>query len=136
MDIPGIDIYVRFCETDAAGHVNNISYFIYIEEARTKFIQAIGFGREERENLDFIIATAQCDFVSQAYAHQTLKVATNVSRIGEKSFTLQHTIKAADTGAMVATGSAVIVCFNFQNQQSVTIPLQLRSALEQHLVPV
>jgi acyl-CoA thioester hydrolase len=136
MDIPEIDIYVRFCETDAAGHVNNISYFIYIEEARTKFIQAIGFGREERENLDFIIATAQCDFVAQAYAYQTLKVATNVSRMGEKSFTLQHTIKAADTGVIVATGSAVIVCYNFQNQQSVTIPLQLRSALEQYLVPV
>lgn len=136
MDIPEIDIYVRFCETDAAGHVNNISYFIYIEEARTKFIQAIGFGREERENLGFIIASAKCDFAAQAYAYQTLKVATHVSRIGEKSFTLQHTIKAADTGAVVATGSAVIVCFNFQNQQSVTIPLQLRSALEQYLVPV
>jgi acyl-CoA thioester hydrolase len=136
MDIPEIDIYVRFCETDAAGHVNNISYFIYIEEARTKFIQAIGFGREERENLGFIIASAKCDFIAQAYAYQTLKVATHVSRIGEKSFTLRHTIKAADTGAMVATGSAVIACFNFQNQRSVTIPLQLRSALEQYLVPV
>ena len=28
------EIMVRFGETDAAGHVNNASYFIYFEEAK------------------------------------------------------------------------------------------------------
>lgn len=31
-------VKVRFCETDALGHISNISYFIYLEEARTDFL--------------------------------------------------------------------------------------------------
>ncbi|WLR49166.1 acyl-CoA thioesterase [Halobacillus litoralis] len=54
---------VRFCETDMAGHINNTSYFIYLEEARGKFFQEVlpahvnSVGR-------FIIASTTCDFVS------------------------------------------------------------------------
>ncbi|MEW9668031.1 acyl-CoA thioesterase [Ammoniphilus sp. 3BR4] len=135
--IPEIDVYVRFCETDAAGHVSNTSYFLYLEEARTKFFEAIGFGRDNRKrlNLNFIIASTQCNFLAQAYAYQTLTLTTTVSRIGTKSFTMEHIIKTADSNLIVATGSAVVVCFNFHKQQSELIPSELRSVLEQCLMP-
>ncbi|MEH6947630.1 thioesterase family protein [Bacillus sp. JJ634] len=135
-NIPEIDVYVRFCETDAAGHVNNTSYFIYMEEARTKFFKAIGYDRDNRGEMNFIVASAQCDYLAQAYANQTLTLSTRVSKIGTKSYTLAHEIKSADTGAMIAAGSAVIVCFNFQTQQSEVIPPELRSILEQCFVTV
>lgn len=32
-------VKVRFCETDALGHINNTSYFIYLEEARIAFFE-------------------------------------------------------------------------------------------------
>lgn len=32
-------VKVRFCETDALGHINNTSYFIYLEEARIAFLK-------------------------------------------------------------------------------------------------
>ncbi|MFJ8260248.1 acyl-CoA thioesterase [Peribacillus asahii] len=135
-NIPEIDVYVRFCETDAAGHVNNTSYFIYMEEARTKFFKAVGYDKDNRGEMNFVVASAQCDYLAQAYANQTLTLSTRVSKIGTKSYTLAHEIKSADTGAMVAAGSAVIVCFNFQTQQSEVIPPELRSILEQCLVTV
>ncbi|USK61784.1 acyl-CoA thioesterase [Peribacillus asahii] len=135
-NIPEIDVYVRFCETDAAGHVNNTSYFIYMEEARTKFFKAVGYDKDNRGEMNFVVASAQCDYLAQAYANQTLTLSTRVSRIGTKSYTLAHEIKSADTGAMIAAGSAVIVCFNFQTQQSEIIPPELRSILEQCLVTV
>ncbi|RID82424.1 acyl-CoA thioesterase [Peribacillus asahii] len=135
-NIPEIDVYVRFCETDAAGHVNNISYFIYMEEARTKFFKAVGYDKDNRGEMDFVVASAQCDYLAQAYANQTLTLSTRVSKIGTKSYTLAHEIKSADTGAMIAVGSAVVVCFNFQTQQSEVIPPELRSTLEQYLVTV
>ena len=132
-----IDVYVRFCETDAAGHVNNTSYFIYLEEARTKFFEAIGFGKNNRRlYLDFIIASTQCDFLAQSYAGQTLTVSTMVSKAGTKSFTINHEIKSAETGVVVAVGSAVIVCFNFQTQETMSIPDELRSVLEKCVVAV
>ncbi|MFJ8063185.1 acyl-CoA thioesterase [Psychrobacillus sp. NPDC096426] len=134
--IPEIDVYIRFCETDAAGHVNNTSYFIYMEEARTKFFEAIGFGRSERSNVDFIIASTQCDFLAQSYAGENLSISTSVAKVGYKSFMITHEIKTSDKGAIVALGTAVIVCFNFQAQETVSIPSGLRSVLEKCLAAV
>lgn len=134
--IPDIQVYVRYSETDASGHVNNISYFIYLEEARTKFFEAIGLSKEKRGDVHFVVASAKCDFIAQAYGSQRLTVTTRLARIGTKSFTLEHTIKDAKTDHIIASGSAVIVCFNFQTQQSVTIPLPFRQALEKVHVSV
>lgn len=131
-----INVYVRFCETDAAGHVNSASYFFYMEEARLKFFDAIGFGRGHRSGLDFIVASTQCDFIAQTYAGQNLRVSTVVSRVGHRSFMLTHEMNNADTGERVALGNAIIACFNFQSQETVAIPPELRQALEQHLIAV
>lgn len=129
-----IDLYVRYCETDASGHVNNTSYFVYMEEARTKFFASIGFGPSERENLNFILARTECDYITQAYAGQTLIVETMVSRIGTKSYTMKHKIKDSKTGVVVASGEAVVVCFDYKTQQSIAIPEQLRNRLEEYLL--
>ena len=131
-----IDVYVRFCETDAAGHINNTSYFIYMEEARSKFFQRLGFaGEDTRGNIDFIIASTSCDFIAQAFAGQMLTVKTTVDRIGSKSFTLEHTITDRDSKAAVAKGQATIVCFDYRAQQTELIPPVLRNLLEKQRVP-
>jgi acyl-CoA thioester hydrolase len=133
---PEINVYVRFCETDAGGHVSNTSYFFYMEEARSKFFQAIGFvGAEKRGNIDFIIASTACDFLAQAYAGQTLLVKTTVDGIGTKSFKLVHELTEAESGTKIASGSATIVCFDYQKQQTEPIPGRLRKSLEEFLIP-
>lgn len=128
-----IDITVRFCETDAAGHVNNTSYFIYLEEARGKFFDSYLPG--DLSNLGrFIIASTKCDFLSQAYFKQKLTVSTRVSKIGTKSFGFDHEILATETGARIAKAEAVIVCFNYEEQKTEPISPALRKILEGHLV--
>ena len=131
-----IEVYARFCETDAAGHINNTSYFIYMEEARSKFFQGIGFtGEDTRGNIDFIIASTSCDFIAQAFTGQDLRVKTMVDRIGSKSFTLVHTITDGNSEALVAKGQATIVCFDYRAQQTEMIPHTLRVLLEKQRVP-
>lgn len=133
--IPEFDIYVRFCETDAAGHVNNASYFFYLEEARMKFFDVPSFHEiQVRENLSFIVASVNCDFLKQAYAKQILTVTTEIKRVGTKSFNVENRILLAETRDIIAIGSATVVCFNFETQKSVTIPSELRSILEQYLM--
>ncbi|WP_394120870.1 acyl-CoA thioesterase [Planococcus donghaensis] len=128
-----IPVKVRFSETDALGHISNISYFIYLEEARTEFFADLGFGRDIN-NWKIILASASCDFVSQGYYNQKLVVQTAVSRIGNSSFQVVHEIKDAESGELVAKGQASAVHFNFKTQKSETLPAANRQLLEKHLL--
>lgn len=131
-----IEVYVRFSETDAAGHVNNTSYFLYMEEARTKFFNELGYGHHESlPGLNLILASTKCDYTAQSYAGQTLKVATTVSNIGNKSFTVEHLIINADSGTIIAKGTATLVSFDFEQQKTMPIPEVVRTNLEQFLQP-
>lgn len=126
-------VKVRFCETDALGHISNISYFIYLEEARTDFFIDLGFGAD-LEDWKVILASAKCDFVRQGYYNQKLKVVTEVQRIGRSSFTIVHRIEDEETDELIAGGEASAVYFDFKDQKSEKIPDNLRKMLEKHLV--
>lgn len=128
-----IPVKVRFCETDALGHISNISYFIYLEEARTDFFAELGFGRD-LNNWKIILASISCDFISQGYYDQKLIVLTEVSRIGNSSFQLVHKIKDAESGQLIAKGQADAVHFNFDTQKSEDLPEDKRQQLERYLI--
>jgi acyl-CoA thioester hydrolase len=127
-------VNVRFCETDALGHVNNTSYFIYLEEARIRMFEELGYGSDIKD-WRFILASAKCDFVNQAFFGQRLKIETNVTKIGNKSFQLVHRILDEKTGTLIALGESTIVYFNFQMQKSEPVPDALRKQLERYLIP-
>jgi acyl-CoA thioester hydrolase len=109
-----ISITVRFGETDALGHVNNASYFVYLEEARISFFESLGYGMDVK-GWNFILASTRLDFISQGYFNQTLKVRTFVTRIGTKSFELGHEIV-------------------FELQKSTAMPDSFKAGLEKSLV--
>lgn len=128
-----IEIRVRFGETDALGHINNASYFIYTEEARVRFFEAIGYSMETG-HWQFIMASTKCDFIQQGYFNQELIIKTYVSRIGTKSFQLEHKIICKKTHQLIATGEATVVYFDFEKQQSEVLPPLLRERLAENLM--
>ena len=128
--IADTDVYVRFCETDSGGHVNNASYFFYFEEARTRFFKSI---LEQENRINFILARAECDYVAQAFAAQTLTVKSSIVHIGTKSFTMVHEIYEKESETLIAKARAIIVCFDFQQKKSIPISHELRAELEQYI---
>lgn len=127
-----VEVRVRFCETDMAGHVNNTSYFIYLEEARGKFFRDL-FPDQVNSVGRFILASTKCDYVSQAYFGHQLAIQSWVTNIGNKSFRFNHSIRVQDTEELIAEAEATIVHFNYEEQKSETIPEELRAILEPHL---
>lgn len=124
-----LQVTVRFGETDALGHINNTSYFIYLEEARIRFFEVLGYGLDAKR-WNFILASTKCDFISQGYFNQQLTIRTFVSRVGTKSFQLEHDILCTESGILVARGNAVIVYFDFESQESKELPITLKESLE------
>lgn len=126
-------VRVRFCETDALGHINNTSYFIYLEEARVRLVEALGYSMDAT-NWKFILASTKCDFINQAYFNQHLVIKTYVSKIGTKSFQLEHEIICAKTGKLIAKGYEAMVYFDFEQQLSRPIPESVREGLKVFLI--
>ena len=110
-------IRTRYSESDALGHINNVSFFIYLEQARVDFLVNNGIV-ENTENWNFVVASVHCDFINQAYINQRLVAKTSVSRIGRTSFTINHVIVDETTEEVIAKGEDVLVCFDLTKQSS------------------
>jgi acyl-CoA thioester hydrolase len=109
---------VRFQDCDPMGHANNAVYSTYLEEARIGVL-----GSLER----FILARAEIDFRSQLRAGEEVEVRTRCSRIGTKSFELEHEISA--DGRIVAEARSVLVSYDYELAASVEVPPELRARL-------
>ena len=109
---------VRFRDCDAMGHVNNAVYSTYLEEAR---IGVLG------DLIDFILARVEIDFRSELRAAEEVEVRTRCSRVGRKSFDLEHVITA--DGRVVAEAKSVVVSYDYERGESVPVPEELRRRL-------
>ena len=112
------EVEVRFNDCDPMGHVNNAVYSTYLEEAR---IGVLG------DLVDFILARVEIDFRSELRMGEEVEVRTRCSRVGTKSFDLEHVI-AAD-GRVVAEAKSVLVSYDYELGESVRVPDVLRERL-------
>ncbi|WP_279401609.1 acyl-CoA thioesterase [Piscibacillus salipiscarius] len=62
-------IEIRFSETDMFGHMNNVSPFIYFEEARIKYFNHLNlFGHlAEEQNKVPVVGDLKCDYMKQVF---------------------------------------------------------------------
>lgn len=98
---------VRWSDLDAFGHVNNVKFYDYVQEARVAIITA-GLDWSEgvvwsvvRQDLEHL---APLDFRCEPY-----EVATSVVAIGTRSFTLAAEIRDPATGTVHARARTVAV---------------------------
>jgi acyl-CoA thioester hydrolase len=109
---------VRFRDCDAMGHVNNAVFSTYLEEARIGVLGGL---------TPFILARVEIDFRSQLRAGDEIEIGTRVSRIGTKSFDLEHQIRS--NGRVVADGRSVLVGYDYDAEQSVELSEEIRERL-------
>ncbi|WP_281178193.1 acyl-CoA thioesterase [Alicyclobacillus shizuokensis] len=122
---------MRFGECDGLGHVNNTTYFTYMEHARMDVFRLFNPTLSVAQ-WNLIAASTRCDFLQQATYAQPLTVYTWIGRIGNRSFDVEHAIQAED-GTWVARGQATLVTFDYQRNQSRPLTDAEKQALQQHL---
>jgi acyl-CoA thioester hydrolase len=98
---------VRWSDLDSYGHVNNVKYFDYLQEARIVVMHAALDWQPEdvwvvaRQDLEY---RRPVDFRLTPY-----DVATSVTAVGTRSFTLAVEIREPGAGDLYATGRTVVV---------------------------
>ena len=119
---------VTFRDLDVFGHVNNAVYLTYIENARIRYLRDV-LGIESPEDLLVIVAKVHIDFLSRATLGETLDVGTRVSRIGTKSFDMDHEIHGPD-GRVVARAETTLVTFDYRGDSTMPVPELWRDRIE------
>ena len=100
-------VTVRWSDLDSYGHVNNVKYYDYVQEARINLvISALGWQPEDvwmvvRQDLEYL---KPIDFRREPY-----EVGTAVVALGSRSFTLAVEIRDPTSSTVFATARTVVV---------------------------
>ena len=112
---------------DAYGHVNNVVFLRYLEEARIDFL----FRPEKDFRQGSVVARHEIDYKRQlVHRHAPVDIELWVTQIRAASFTIAYEVK--DPDQVYVTASTVIVPFDFTQQRPRRITAEERKFLEEY----
>lgn len=119
------DCRVRFSDVDIYGHVNNVKYFEYYQEARLAFLTSLG--RDER-NLMLVVARVNVDYKRPILFRPVPYIVESwVTRVGNSSFAMQSEIRDGDQ--VLSRADTVLVTWDLETQKSRPLTDQERKSL-------
>ena len=120
-------IPIRWGDMDAMGHVNNASYFRYLETLRIAWFESIGC-LPDPNGTGPVIINAFCNFIRQLEYPGDVLAKHYVGKLGGSSVDTYATLERVDMpGVVHASGGATVVWTDFKAQRSVPIPEQFRA---------
>jgi acyl-CoA thioester hydrolase len=123
-------IPVRYSDLDAQGHMNHARYLSFMEEARFRYIVALGLwtDTDDFNAVGQIVAEAQCSYRRPVRLGQTVVVWVRTARLGTKSLEMDYRLEV--DGQTVADGRTVQVAYDYAHHRSIPIPPEWRQAVE------
>ncbi|MFJ7235911.1 acyl-CoA thioesterase [Streptomyces olivaceus] len=118
---------LRWADMDAYGHVNNVVFLRYLEEARIDFL----FRPEKDFKQGSVVARHEIDYKRQlVHRHHPVDIELWVTQIRAASFTLTFEVKDGDV--VYVRASTVIVPFDFEEQRPRRITAEEREFLQEY----
>ncbi|NEA45488.1 thioesterase family protein [Streptomyces sp. SID10815] len=118
---------LRWADMDAYGHVNNVVFLRYLEEARIDFL----FRPDKQFKQGSVVARHEIDYKRQlVHRHAPVDVELWVTEVKAASFTLRYEVKDGDT--VYVRASTVIVPFDFEAQRPRRITAEEREFLGEY----
>ena len=113
---------IRWGDMDAYGHLNNINYFFYTQEARFEMLKDL--------NIEFdihgvapILLNTSFNFKKQVVWPETLLVETWLLNIDRKKIYFEHIIKSATQSDVIyGVSDALVMWYDFNSKTTVLPP--------------
>jgi acyl-CoA thioester hydrolase len=123
-------IEVRYGDLDPQGHVNNARYLTYMEQARIAYVHALGLWRGGSFlDVGIILADVRVSFQAPILFGQQVRVGVRVVQIGNKSLTMEYRLEDGANGILLASGSSVLVAYDYREAHSMPVPDGWRRAI-------
>ena len=125
-------IEVRYGDLDPQGHVNNAKFQTYMEQGRVFYLKQLKLWEGGSFlDLGFILADVQITFRKAIQFGDPIRVGVRITQIGNKSMTSEYRIEDVRDASEFASGSSVLVAYDYHNRSSIPIPEEWRKAILQ-----
>ena len=118
-----------YYETDQMGIINHTNYIHWFEEARTDFMEQIGFGYDKAAaaGIDFALLGLSCQYRSMVRFGETVQITLSLPQLTPTRITVAYEVRDLSTGALRTTGETQHCYFDSRRQR----PVALNRALPQ-----
>ena len=127
---------MRWSDMDAYGHVNNVQFLTYLEEARVEMFFELGRRRSDDEAdmlaTGVLVARHEIRYTRPlVHRNEPIPIDVWVTRIGGASFELAYEVH--DEGNVYATAASTLVTFDFRTERPRRLTASERSFLLEYL---
>lgn len=120
---------IDWSELDYFKHVNNVSFFKYIQSARVNYWDQVGLTVSHLEtNIGPMLASVNCEFRKPLFYPGEVTILTRTEFIKNTSFGFHHWLMN-DKGEMAAEAHDVMVMFDFNSHEKVPFPQPFREKI-------
>jgi acyl-CoA thioester hydrolase len=120
---------MRWGEMDALGHMNNVAYFRYFEQARISWFDGLNISYKPGSEGP-ILGSLSCRYVMPAVYPADIEITTYVGKPGRSSFAMFHEMyRAGDPQTLFAQAQAVMVWIDISEGKSRPLPDWMRREL-------
>jgi acyl-CoA thioester hydrolase len=125
-------VEVRYGDLDPQGHLNNAKYLTYFEHARISYIEHLGLWQSDSfMDIGVILADAKVTYLSPIEFGQKVHVGVRISGLGNKSLSMEYLIQDITDGTELATGSTILVAYDYRKQITMPIPAHWRQVISE-----
>ena len=123
---------VQWGDMDAFGHVNNVVYIRWFESARVDLLNTIQSSVTMASGgVGPILVSVKCDYKRQLHFPDSVHIGSRVSNLGKTSIDVEHSVFSQEQETVVATGTSVLVVFDYDTNRPIRIPDDVRDKLTQ-----
>jgi acyl-CoA thioester hydrolase len=106
---------VRFADIDAQGHVNNVRFFDYLEDARWGMLHVDPYKAGEQPFKGLVVSRHEIDYRRPlGYRAEPVRVESWVTEIRPVRFTLRYEIR--DDADLYVTAMSVLVAYDVERE--------------------
>ncbi len=123
---------IRWSDMDAYGHVNNVQFLTYLEEARIDMFQAIA----EEMRSGVLVANSSIRYLRPlVHRHRPVPIDVWVTKVGGASFNLAYEVHDEGGSIIYARARSLMVPYDFARERPRRLSPSERVFLDAYLGP-
>lgn len=125
-----LKIPTRWADNDIFGHINNVTYYSYVDTAVTDYLMHAGGFEPQSAAIISVVAESRCQYFHSISHPDTIEAHLRVKKLSQRSVIYEVGLFKADSDALCAFCHFVHVFVERDSNKAVQIPETIRSALD------